>query len=110
MKINKKNNIHIELNESNLQNKQRKDYLKNLNSNVQNKGFFLRKIFKDLVIANVINKSFQRSFSMNNNDNSDEDKNIISNNQIEITNFDDNVSATITYSLLNFIQNNCYIL
>jgi hypothetical protein len=59
MKINKKNNIHIDSNESNLQNNQRKDYLKNLNYNVQNnKGFFFSKKYKDVV---VINKMFKRS-------------------------------------------------
>jgi F0F1-type ATP synthase alpha subunit len=55
MKINKKNNIHMELNGSNLQNNQKKDYLRSLNYNVQNnKGFFSRKFFKDLGIVESV--------------------------------------------------------
>ena len=55
MKTNKKNNINMDLNESNLQNNQKKDYLRNLNHNVQiNKVFFSRKFFKDLGIVESV--------------------------------------------------------
>jgi F0F1-type ATP synthase alpha subunit len=55
MKINKKNDISVNLNGSHLQNNQRKDYLKNLNYNVQNnKSFFSRKFFKDLGIVESV--------------------------------------------------------
>jgi F0F1-type ATP synthase alpha subunit len=55
MKTNKKNNIHMDLNGSNLQNNQKKDYLRNLNHNVKtNNVFFSRKFFKDLGIVESV--------------------------------------------------------
>jgi F0F1-type ATP synthase alpha subunit len=55
MKTNKKNNIHMDLNGSNLQNNQKKDYVRNLNHNVKtNNVFFSRKFFKDLGIVESV--------------------------------------------------------
>jgi F0F1-type ATP synthase alpha subunit len=57
MKINKKPNINIDLNinGSNLQNNQKKDFIKFLNQNVKNnKIFFSRKFFKDLGIVESV--------------------------------------------------------
>jgi F0F1-type ATP synthase alpha subunit len=57
MKINKKPNINIDLNinGSNLQNNQKKDFIKILNQNVKNnKIFFSRKFFKDLGIVESV--------------------------------------------------------
>lgn len=56
MKINKKPNTNIDLNtNSDLQNNQRKDNLKNLNQKVKNsKNFFSRKFFKDLGIVESV--------------------------------------------------------
>jgi hypothetical protein len=74
MKINKKNNIHMDLNVSNIQNNQKKDYLRNLNHNVKtNKAFFSRKIFKNLNNINVMNKIFKRDFSMQGGNGGDDD-------------------------------------
>jgi F0F1-type ATP synthase alpha subunit len=54
MKINKKPNINIDsnINDSNIQNNQKKDDLKILNQN--NKFFFSRKFFKDLGIVESV--------------------------------------------------------
>jgi F0F1-type ATP synthase alpha subunit len=54
MKINKKPNINIDsnINDSNIQNNQKKDDLKFFNQN--NKFFFSRKFFKDLGIVESV--------------------------------------------------------
>jgi F0F1-type ATP synthase alpha subunit len=55
IKINKKPNINIDLNISNLQNNQRKENLKSLNQKIKNnKNFFSRKFFKDLGIVESV--------------------------------------------------------